>query len=465
MFDGRFHIWFHLVTINKTSDGIRARKTMTSPESGGKARYLWPLVLIISLFFLWGIANNLNDVLIAQFKKAFSLTDLQSGLVQSAFYFGYFVFAIPAAVFMKRFGYKAAVIFGLIVYGAGALLFLPAAEVQKYELFLGALFVIASGLAFLETSANPLIAAMGPEETSERRLNFAQSFNPLGAISGVLIGRQFILSGIEPTEAEFAAMTPEQVNAFYEAEAQAVQMPYLVLGLIVLVWAAVIFFTKFPPVASAQAARGEGPGKASDFLALFSRPAYMFGVIAQFAYVGAQVCIWSYMIRYGQYTVDGMGEKTAAAYLTWSLVAFMIGRFIATALMGIIKPAQLMALFAIINVGLCLVAVLLPGQTGLYAMAATSFFMSLMFPTIFAMSLRNLGALKKAGSSFLIMAIIGGAVLTALMGYISDLTSIATAMLVPTACFVVILVYSLSRAGAMDSPISSEAAPTNTSAP
>ena len=419
---------------------------MSKPTNGQKAgAYLFPLILIISLFFLWGIANNLNDVLIAQFKKVFELTDLQSGLVQSAFYFGYFCFAIPAALFMKQFGYKAAVVFGLAVYGLGALLFLPAASIREYHLFLGALFVIASGLSFLETSANPLIAAMGPPETAERRLNFAQSFNPLGTIAGVLIGRQFILSGNEPTEAEFAAMTPLELDQFYTMEADAVRGPYLVLGLFVLAWAALVLFTKFPPIAGAQAAKDEGPGRLSDFGKLLAKPAYMFGVLAQFAYVGAQVGVWSFMIRYAQATVPGTGEKLAAGYLVWSLVAFMIGRFIATGLMSFVRPGRLMAIYGIVNVCLCLVAVVLPGQTGLYALAATSFFMSLMFPTIFAMSLRDLGPLTKAGSSFLVMAIIGGAVLTALMGFLSDHSAIHIAMLVPAACFGVVALYAISQ--------------------
>ncbi|HSC68483.1 MAG TPA: L-fucose:H+ symporter permease [Cellvibrio sp.] len=402
---------------------------------------LVPLILIISLFFLWGMANNLNDILITQFKKVFTLSDFKAGLVQSAFYTGYFVFSIPAALWMKRFGYKAAVVFGLLLYAAGALLFYPAAAQREYILFLGALFVIASGLAFLETSANPLIVAMGDPATAERRLNFAQSFNPFGCIAGILIGREFILSGNEPTAEELAAMNAAQLEQFYQFESHAVQGPYLVLGLVVLAWALLVLVVKFPRIAT-QPALDESAGSWADYRTLLCNGRFMFGVIAQFFYVGAQVCIWSFLIRYGQEAVPGTGEKTLANYLMGSLVIFMVGRFVATALMGRFRAASLMWVYALANVALCAYAMLVPGHTGLLALAATSFFMSLMFPTIFALSVKNLGPLAKAGSSLVIMAIIGGAVLTAVMGLVSDLTSIHTAVVVPLLCFVVIASYA-----------------------
>ncbi|MDR7091669.1 L-fucose:H+ symporter permease [Cellvibrio fibrivorans] len=404
---------------------------------------LLPLILIISLFFLWGMANNLNDILITQFKKVFTLSDFKAGLVQSAFYTGYFVFSIPAALWMKRFGYKAAVVFGLLLYAAGAFLFYPAAAQREYVLFLGALFVIASGLAFLETSANPLIVAMGDPATAERRLNFAQSFNPFGCIAGILIGREFILSGNEPTTEELAAMSAEQLEQFYQFESHAVQGPYLVIGLVVLAWAMVVLLVKFPRIATQPAI--DETGSWADYKTLLRNGEFMFGVAAQFFYVGAQVCIWSFLIRYGQEAVPGTGEKTLANYLMGSLVVFMVGRFVATALMGRFRAAWLMWLYALANIALCTYAMLVPGHTGLLALAATSFFMSLMFPTIFALSIKNLGALAKAGSSLVIMAIIGGAVLTAVMGLVSDLTSIHSAVGVPLVCFAVIALYARSR--------------------
>lgn len=402
---------------------------------------LLPLILIFSLFFLWGMANNLNDILITQFKKVFTLSDFKAGLVQSAFYTGYFVFSIPAALWMKRYGYKAAVVFGLLLYTIGAFLFYPAAAAREYVLFLGALFVIASGLAFLETSANPLIVAMGDPATAARRLNFAQSFNPFGCIAGILIGREFILSGHEPTTEELAVMSAAQLEAFYHAESQAVQGPYLVLGCVVLAWALLILLVKFPAIAT-QAAQDETTGSWNDYKQLLAKGPFMFGVAAQFFYVGAQVCIWSFLIRYGQEAVRGTGEKTLANYLLASLVIFMVGRFVATALMSRVRAARLMWVYAAINVVLCAVAILQPGHSGLLALTATSFFMSLMFPTIFALSLKDLGHLAKAGASFLVMAIIGGAVLTAVMGLVSDLTSIHAAVIVPLGCFVVIAIYA-----------------------
>lgn len=408
-------------------------------------RYLLPLILIVSLFFLWGAANNLNDVLMKHFKKAFTLTDFQTGLVQSAFYFGYFCFAIPAAIFMKRFGYKAAVVLGLILFGAGALLFVPAADMHSYGFFLVALYVLASGLAFLETSANPLITVLGDPASAERRLNFAQSFNPLGSITGVLIGSSFILSGVELTPEQTAAMSQSALEAYYTAESQAVKGPYIALGLFVLAWAALVAFVKFPPAALKAADETASRG---DYGALLARPYFLLGVAAQFFYVGAQVGIWSYLIRYTQVEIPGTPEKLAAQAITVSLVLLFVGRFLGAALMSRIAPPKLLAGFAAVNVLLCGVGAILGGQIGLAAMIATSLFMSIMFPTIFALSIKGLGPLTKAGASLQVMSIIGGAILTALMGYVSDSAGIKLAMLVPAACFVAILVFARAQAPA-----------------
>ncbi|CAN5259774.1 L-fucose:H+ symporter permease [soil metagenome] len=407
---------------------------------------LAPLILIVALFFLWGVANNLNDVLIPHLKKAFFLTDLQSGLVQSAFYLGYFFLALPAGLVMRRYGYKTAVIIGLLLFALGALLFYPAAAALRYPWFLAALFVIASGLAFLETSANPLITVLGDPAKAEQRLNLAQAFNPLGSITAVVVGRQFILSGVEPTQAQFAAMSPAQLATFQAHEAHSTQIPYLIIAAIVLAWAGLVAVTRFPREAGkpapdeADAALPAGAAIAG----LFARPRFLFGVVAQFFYVGAQVGVWSFMIRYAQHALPGIGEKAAAAYLSWSLVAFMAGRFIGTALMSRVSPPKLLAGFAAINVILTLVAVLVGGKVGLLALASTSLFMSIMFPTLFASSLRGLGPLTKTGSSFLVMSIIGGAVLTAGMGAISDASAITWAILVPCVCFAVVGLFGVT---------------------
>jgi len=424
---------------------------MTSMSKAQYARPAWFLLfLIVSLFFLWGVANNLNDILIKQFKKAFELSDFQAGLVQSAFYFGYFTFAIPAGMFMRRFGYRGAIALGLILYATGAFLFYPAAEGHTYALFLLALYVIASGLAFLETAANPLVTVLGPPEGAARRLNLAQAFNPLGSITGVLVGQHFILSGIEHNPTQLAAMTTAERATFYAAESAAVQTPYLVIGAIVVLWAVMILITRFPSVANVDDAdNARDVHKGSAHLAGLLRNRYfMLAVAAQFFYVGAQVGVWSYLIRYAQGTIPGTPEKLAANFLTASLVIFMLGRFAGAALMRYVKPDRVLATFALINVILCAVAVALPGRTGLYALVAGSFFMSVMFPTIFALGLDGLSDHKrKLGSSLLVMSIIGGAIITALMGAASDALGIHRSMAVPLACFVVVLSFAL-RSGA-----------------
>lgn len=408
---------------------------------------LIPIVLITSLFFMWGVANNLNDILITHFKKAFILSDFQAGLVQSAFYLGYFFFAIPAGLFMERFGYKAAVIVGLAGYAVGAFLFWPAASAHSYGFFLAALFVIASGLAFLETSANPLITVLGPPEGAERRLNVAQAFNPLGSIAGVVIGQWFILSGVEHDAATLSALAPSAREAYFGVEAQAVQLPYLVIGLIVTTWAVLVAVTKFPTVIEAPSRAEESRGT---LRIAVSNPTLRFAVMTQFLYVGAQVGIWSYLIRYAQATVENMPERTAAHYLTAALVAFMIGRFVGAALMRFIPPTRVLAAFAAVNILLCGVAMALPGLPGLVALVASSFFMSVMFPTIFAVGIRDLGSARKMGSSLIVMAIIGGAVLTALMGAVSDAAGIAFAYAVPAASFVVVMIFGLKASAARE---------------
>jgi FHS family L-fucose permease-like MFS transporter len=432
---------------------MSSAETSVQRPSRLTAGMIAPLVLVTSLFFLWGVANNLNDILIKQFKKAFVLSDFESSLVQSAFYLGYFLFAIPAALFMRRFGYKAAIVTGLMLFGAGALAFYPAAEIRTYGAFLFALFVIASGLAFLETSANPFMALLGDPASATRRLNFAQAFNPLGSIAGVLIGRRFILSGFEPTQAQLAAMPPAAVTHFYATEARAVQGPYLLLGGVVLLWALLILMVKFPPIVEPEAADAT-PGKKAGFLGLLRRPRLLFGVLAQFFYVGAQVGLWSFTIRYAQHAVPGMGEKVAADYLTYSLIAFIAGRFVGAALMGRISPQRLAGLYALINIGLCAVAAFVGGEAGLIALVAASFFMSILFPTIFATAIQGLGPLTKPGSSLLVMSIIGGAVLSAAMGRVSDLSSIEYAMLVPAAAFAVVAMFAF---GARDRGVAAAA--------
>ncbi|KQN20611.1 fucose permease [Sphingomonas sp. Leaf33] len=410
----------------------------------GKARSYAPaIILTVSLFFLWGMANNLNDILIAQFKKAFTLSDFETSFVQQAFYLGYFCLAVPAAMVVRAKGYKAAIVTGLLLYATGALLFYPAAHFGEYRYFLAALFVIASGLAFLETSANPLMTELGDPATATRRLNWAQAANPVGTLAGVLIGKYFILSEIAHDDTAIAAMAPTARAAFYRAETQAVQTPYLVIGLVVLGFALAAALIRFPD-ARAEAGEDATP----PFSRVFRHPRLLFAAVAQFFYVGAQVGLWSYTIRYAQFNVPGMIERTAADYLFASLVLFSIGRFVGTAMMSRIAPTRLLTAFAAGALVLAIGAALVGGLAGLMMLVAASFFLSIQFPTIFALGVDGLGPLRKAGASLIVMAIIGGAAITAAMGHLSDVAGINTAMLVPAIAFIVVLLFARSAARA-----------------
>jgi MFS transporter, FHS family, L-fucose permease len=412
----------------------------SAPRSLIGARGAYAFALIVSLFFLWGVANNLNDILIKQFKKAFELSDFRAGLVQSAFYAGYFLLAIPASLVTRRYGYKAALLAGLGLYAAGAFAFYPAAALRTYPLFLAALFVIACGLAFLETAANPLVTVLGAPEGAARRLNLAQSFNPLGSITGVLIGRYFIFSGIELDSGQLAGLDDSARAVYYASQSHAVQGPYLVIGMVVLLWAVLIGTLPLPPAATtSRETLSSAPPKAAT-RELARNGNFLLAVLAQFFYVGAQVCIWSYLIRYAQQVLPGLAERRAADFLTLALVLFMCGRFVGTALMRYLSPARLLAGFAAGAFVLTGVALLFPGPIGIAALVTTGFFMSIMFPTIFALGLRGLGdEARKSASAFLVMAIIGGATLTILMGAISDVAGIHRAMAVPLLCFAVVL--------------------------
>jgi FHS family L-fucose permease-like MFS transporter len=414
----------------------------TGTTSPARASLL-AFALIVGLFFLWGVANNLNDILIKQFKNAFTLSDFQAGLVQSAFYLGYFLLAIPAGMCMRRFGFKSAILIGLILYALGALLFWPAAATHAYGIFLAGLFVIASGLSFLETSANPLVTVLGPPEGGARRLNFAQSFNPLGSIAGILIGREFIFNGIEHTPQQLAAMAPASRHAYFVSQSLTVQTPYLLIACVVIAFALMIALVRFP--AHGEHSKHHASGSRHLGRLLRNRQ-FLSAVAAQFFYVGAQVGVWSYLIRYTQGTLPGTPERHAADYLMASLVLFTLGRFAGTALMRVVAPRNLLALFAAINVVLCALGVALPGPPGLYALVLASFFMSVMYPTIFALGVDGFGdSERKLGASLLVMAIIGGAVLTAAMGAVSDAAGIARAMLVPLGCFVVVFLFAMQR--------------------
>src|SRR6202171_4478813 len=323
---------------------------------------LVPFILVPVLFFLWGIPNNLNDVLIRHFMKSFEITRFQAGLVQSAFYLGYFLLAVPAAFLMRRAGYKSWFVTGLVLFGAGAFLFWPAALAGSYGFFLFALFVIASGLSFLETASNPFIAQLGDPNSSERRLNFAQAFNPLGAISGALIGTVFIFSGVELTPQQVTAQQAlHTYEAYLRSETLRVVKPYLVIGAIALVWAVLILRTKFPAIQSEHENESGDRGHLRD---LFRYPHFLFAVVAQFFYGGAQVGTWSYFISYVQ-DYAHQSEKVAGYFLTGTLAAFGVGRFGSAWLTRCVSPNKLLGRYCIANIVLVSVAVLTRGWLAL----------------------------------------------------------------------------------------------------
>jgi MFS transporter, FHS family, L-fucose permease len=407
-------------------------------------QYLVPFALLTTLFALWGLASNMTDVLLATFRRIMSMSDFQTSWIQVAFYGSYFCLAIPAGLFIRRFTYKAGVLLGLGMFIAGALLFYPASQTMVYGHFLAALFILAGGLAVLETSANPYIVVMGPPETATRRLNLAQSFNPIGSILGVVIGQVFILSHLnQATEIERAQMSAGDLANIQQAELSAVMGPYVVIALLITLLWIVIAVKPFP--------RGSDTTAVSSVPAAFRRllrtPHYTWGVTAQFFYVGAQIGVWSFTIRYVMVNL-GLDEAAAATYYLASIVLFSVSRFACTALMRFIPPQRLLSGLALAAVALSGIVIFGQGYAGVYALVAISGCMSLMFPTIFALAVYGLGEDTKLAGSGLIMAILGGALLTAVQGQVSDAFGIHAAYAVPVACFLVIAYYGFQSRGA-----------------
>jgi FHS family L-fucose permease-like MFS transporter len=391
------------------------------------------IVLVTGLFFLWALAHNLNPILIPHLRRALQLTDLRSALVDSAFFIAYFVMALPAGALMARFGYRSGIVGGLLLFATGAMLFWPAATLRSYPFFLSALFIIASGLTFLETAANPYITALGDPTTAHRRLNFAQAFNGLGAALAAFFGGRFILSGEAPSEEALKAMAPAALDAFLAEEALAVRMPYLIIALVVLL-AAVLFMRVPLPEIQAHTSTDDG-AKPRSMRRLWA------AVAAQFCYVGAQVGVASFFIRFAGRTAD-IGEQEAAYLLSIGLLLFMSGRFIGTALLRSMHATTLLGASAGIAAVLAAVAVMGNGMAAVGMLIALQLFMSIMFPTIFSLGIEGLGSRTKLGSSLLVMSIAGGAVIPPLMGAISDRHGIQVAYLVPLACFIMVLLFA-----------------------
>jgi len=407
-------------------------------------RYVLPLILITSLFFLWALGVNLNDILIPQFKKTFQLSDRVSSLVQFAFFGGYFLAAIPAGKLMERIGYKKGLLFGLFVCAFGAFLFIPAASAHLYVFFLVALFVMAFGQGFLETGANPYVTILGPPESSERRLNLAQSFNAVGAFVTPYIGKAFILTSVGYSAEQLSRMSPAQLRAYSASLAARVKMPYLAITGVFLFVFLLILFAKLPEVQpKVEEKEREIESPKGELSGLLAHKHLVKGVLAQFFYVGAQVGVTSFIIRFAEHTLPGTSDVTAADYLWWHLLGFMIGRFAGSAMMKKIAPPKLLSAFAGASVVCAVIAIFAAGVVPIWAVVFIGFFHSIMFPTIFALGLKNLGPYTKLASSFMVMAIIGGALFPVLMGYISDLSNIQWAFAVPLACYVYVLYFAM----------------------
>jgi MFS transporter, FHS family, L-fucose permease len=424
-----------------TSRGTPLRQDQSVPVT--ERRFLVPFVLITSLFFLWAFGVNLNDILIPHLKKAFGLTDFQSSFIQVAFFGGYFLAAFPAGRLMEKIGYKKGILTGLFLCAVGAVLFLPASSSRIYGFFLFALFVMACGQSFLEVAANPYATILGPAASADRRLNFAQSFNAVGAVLSGLLGRTSILTGVEFTPAQLSAMSAAQLEAYRTAEISTVKGPYLMIAGIFILVAVFLQLTHLPEVHDVSS-EAQHPASRSELGSVLSHPHLVKGALAQFFYVGAQVGVASFVIRYAQFSVPGTPEKTAALYLTLHQVGFMAGRFLGSAVMKKIAAPRLLSVFAAASLICATVAWLAAGLISVWAVVLIGFFHSIMFPTIFALGIKDLGPLTKRGSSLLVMAIIGGGVIPPIMGRISDASSIQTAFVVPLLCYLFILYFGLS---------------------
>ena len=406
-------------------------------------RYVAPLILVTTLFFLWALGVNLNDVLVPHLKKVFNLTDFRSSLIQTAFFGGYFLSAVPAGRLLEKIGYRRGIVAGLLTCATGALLFIPAAAIQLYGFFLLALFVMACGQGVLEVAANPYVTLLGPPESSERRLNLAQSFNSVGAVITPFIGAAFILSPVEYSREQLSRMTPGQIAAYKAAIVSTVRVPYLVIAAVFIAVAIMISFSHLPEIAE-RGAEGMNTSTAEELREMRRFPHLIKGVAAQFFYVGAQVGVASFIIRLAQQTIAGMPQKYAAIYLKAHLIGFMIGRFSGSYLMKRIAPPRMLSTFAVSTLACLGIILVVGGHISLWAVVLIGFFHSIMFPTIFALSIKHLGRYTKLGSSLLVASIIGGAICPAIMGFISDHSSIRMAFVVPFICQLYIAYFAFS---------------------
>ena len=413
--------------------------------------YLLPFILITSCFALWGFANDITNPMVKAFSKIFRMSVTQGTLTQMAFYGGYFAMALPAAIFIRRFSYKSGILMGLGLYATGAFLFIAARSTGSYWPFLIAYFILTCGLSFLETSANPYILAMGDPATATRRLNFAQSFNPIGSLCGMFVAMNFIQARLNPMDSAARATLPDaEFAAMRQSDLGILIKPYVVIGIVIVVMFLVIMLARMPKVKE-ENARGIG----ASLKYLVGIPRYREGVLAQFFYVGVQIMCWTFIIQYGTriFMERGMSEIDAEVlsqkYNIAAMILFCCSRFICTYLMKYFKPGKMLYCFAIGGILFTLGVIFLQGVAGLYCLVAVSACMSLMFPTIYGIALEGLGEDAKFGAAGLIMAILGGSVLPPLQAMIIDrgtvlgMPAVNASFILPTLCFVIIAVYGL----------------------
>lgn len=408
---------------------------MSSAESTPSRSYFWPLVLLASCFLWWGVANNLTDPLVKVFKEIFGMSTFQAALIQMAFYGGYFCMALPGAIIARRFNYKTGVLVGLGLYAAGCFLLYPAMLTAQFAFFCFAFYVLACGLGILETNANPYVMALGSAETATRRLNFAQSFNPVGSVAGILICQVFIMARLPFDEEGRLPVAPADVPSALST----VIAPYIVIALVLLlVW--ILIFAAKMPLAAEQDDHVPFGSAASRLL---RNPFFLFAVFAQFCYVGLQITVWTYTNFYIPEQI-GVSQEVALQYHTGALVLFGLSRWLFTGLMKFFRASSLLAVSALLGILLSVVVVFVGGMAGVIALIGLSGCMSLMFPTIFGFGCSAVREDTKLASSGLIMAIIGGAIITPAQGWMLDVMGVSLSFLLPLACFVVILIFATS---------------------
>lgn len=435
-----------------TPTDVSTKKSALLDKSVYLAKTPWlQFILVCSLFGLWGMAVNLNDILIAQFKKGFDLTDTQTALVQSVFFLGYFFIALPAAAIIKRYSYKTAIIIGLVLYATGCFLFVPAASIMTYGAFLGCLGIIASGLAFLESSCNTYSSLLGPIETSTQRINFSQIFNSVGVILGVFVGQMLVFSKDDASHEELLQMAPETADTIRHQMVGQVVTPYLIIGSILVLIALVIICVKFPACKPKIIETKANENMLASLKRLFANPRFSLGILSQFLYVGAQVGVWSFTIRFVQLVEKGTSEHSATYWLLVSLFFYAAGKVVSTYLMKKMSPAKLLGIFSIIAVVLLNIAVISDGFFAICMLAAVSFCMAPCWPTNFGLVIKGMGKDTQTAGSIVVMSIIGGAVIPLIMGMISDANNgnMQIAFLVPMICFIYVAFYGFycSRKG------------------